>query len=239
MSEDRKGRFGWVRRLIRSKTVSIPPSVDESNGSRYNSTYSRQPEHHSDGNHHSDDNHSDDNHSDSAYSGSRHRYRGSQGTEVTEGTVAMNEYPSSVVSLSQNSDGLSGSPGESRPSRVQIVETRPQNKSDCESVFSSTHDSTSKRRSNSNFTVPSISRTSITTVSPSISETGSIHTIPSSLVTPLGSNLVDTASVVTIASSSKHHHRSSFDTNASTRAIAPDSILMRDEDDLSVAEVKA
>lgn len=73
--------------------------------------------------------------------------------------------------------------------------------------------SVKRRRSNSNFTVPSVSRTSITTVS------------DSSLLF-VG---MDTASVVTIASSSKRRHRRSFDTNASTRAIAPESIFSRDD----------
>lgn len=100
-----------------------------------------------------------------------------------------------------------------------------------------------KRRSNSQFTVPSISRTSITTISPSLisADTASVHTGP--LVGTLilaattsgqhphsalaAQHALDTASIVTLASSSKHRRRRSFDTNASIRAIAPESIKSR------------
>lgn len=117
-------------------------------------------------------------------------------------------------------------------SRVQIIASdRPPASyvsGDNESVGSA-----SKRRSNSQFTVPSVSRTSITTVSPSIqsSDAASTNTQPSSSLAPLQqtptSGGMDTASVITIASSSKHHSRRSFDTNASTMAIAPESLLSR------------
>lgn len=120
-------------------------------------------------------------------------------------------------------------------SRVQIIasDRPPANyvSGDNESVGSA-----SKRRSNSQFTVPSVSRTSITTVSPSIqsSDAASTNTQPSSSLAPLQQTPtsgtgggMDTASVITIASSSKHHSRRSFDTNASTMAIAPESLLSR------------
>uniref|UniRef100_A0A060T875 ARAD1D01452p n=1 Tax=Blastobotrys adeninivorans TaxID=409370 RepID=A0A060T875_BLAAD len=115
----------------------------------------------------------------------------------------------------------SGAGGRTPHSRVQIVETRPE---DSESEGS-------KRRSNSQFTVPSISRTSITTVAPSVlssdtGETASVHTQPLLGRAISGGTAGDNASVVTIASSSKHYsqRRASFDTNASTMAIAPESL---------------
>jgi hypothetical protein len=137
--------------------------------------------------------------------------------------------PHSSASLSRSTTSMSD-----RQTRVQIVDSRP-HRGDAESLGSS-----SKRRSNSNFTVPSISRTSITTVSPSLSDNASTHTVPS--LSTVHQNhlhhnlhsLMDAASVITIASSSKkHHRRSSFDTNASTRAIAPESILSRTSIDSS------
>ncbi|KAF5103026.1 hypothetical protein D0Z00_000004 [Geotrichum galactomycetum] len=95
---------------------------------------------------------------------------------------------------------------------------------------SSSHSSL-KGRSNSNFTVPSISRTSITTLdtAPSLHGTVILATTATSpmqgptFLGPAG----DTASIVTLASSSKHWRRRSFDTNASTRGIAPESIRSR------------
>lgn len=147
-------------------------------------------------------------------------------------------------------------------SRVQIVESRPssmehsgsgsgrrvdvRNSSgatassvvtdDSESISSRANATNeSKRRSNSNFTIPSVSRSSITTVSPSVlsqqddavSITNTIPQAGSITSNLLQSYPVDTASVITIASSSKHLNRRSFDTNASTMAIAPESIMSR------------
>ena len=165
----------------------------------------------------------------------------------------------------------SGSEGNS-PSPVSLIHFTSDNEprhmhhgdEDNEEEEEEDYDSRSsfKRRSNSNFTVPSISRTSITTISPSLisADTASIHTGPlvgtlflatttqqqqqhhgtlttataataaSSLFTTTSAGAthsLDTASIVTLASSSKHRHRRSFDTNASTRAIAPESIRSR------------
>lgn len=86
---------------------------------------------------------------------------------------------------------------------------------DTESTHSDAHSlssPTSEPCSNSNFTVPSISRTSVTTVVSTAAPT--VNTI---------NNHLDTASIVTLASSSKHRRRRSWDTNASIRAIAPGS----------------
>lgn len=134
-----------------------------------------------------------------------------------------------------------------RLSRVQIIDTQPDGESPRPSKpeSTSTDDTSPKFRSNSTFTVPSVARTSMTTVSPSPSSNASTATAPLTSLAPVafqqlhhgdgsasasasGRN-IDTASVITIASSSKWHSRRSFDTNASTMALAPESILSRTE----------
>lgn len=149
------------------------------------------------------------------------------GVSESRRSIGEDSYDASVETNSMFSQLQSA---DSRPSRVQILESSRQKYSHKSGVDSADNESLAskatgsiKRRSNSNFTVPSISKTSITTMS----DAGSTHTIPSSLLPFHQQQLLETASIITIASSSKQNNRRSFDTNASTMALAPESLLSR------------
>ncbi|KAA8914777.1 hypothetical protein TRICI_002836 [Trichomonascus ciferrii] len=214
------GKFGWVRRLMtRTSRTAIGPKASS--------------HHHHHPHPHPQEQEQEPAPVDEAGSIGASRRSVTSSVELEEDVDDDGPEEQTEATANQTATTTSSS-GNTGQSRVQIIASdRPPASlvsGDNESVGSA-----SKRRSNSQFTVPSVSRTSITTVSPSIqsSDAASTNTQPSSSLAPLqqtptsGTGGMDTASVITIASSSKHHSRRSFDTNASTMAIAPESLLSR------------
>lgn len=200
-----------------SEAEASSPRTHDGNGNGYNPNVSDNSE---DSNHH--------HYQQLASGGSiRSSHKPADGVSESRRSIGEDSYDASVETNSMFSQLQSA---DSRPSRVQILESSRQKYSHKSGVDSADNESLAskatgsiKRRSNSNFTVPSISKTSITTMS----DAGSTHTIPSSLLPFHQQQLLETASIITIASSSKQNNRRSFDTNASTMALAPESILSR------------
>lgn len=214
----RSSKFSWVRRLVARRT-GAPLSVNgESNGSN-NGANSRP-----------------------APAESSVAFRQPEQRQQNQRLQEDGPHPSFAPSSNGHStnSSMTSSNRSAHPQQQQITTVSAAIPAAAATVVvddqSSSHSSL-KRRSNSNFTVPSISRTSITTLdtTPSLHGTVILATTATSptqgpilLGTSGGNtNMLDTASIVTLASSSKRRRRRSFDTNASTRGIAPESIRSR------------
>ncbi|KAF5118561.1 hypothetical protein DV454_000388 [Geotrichum candidum] len=202
----RTSKFSWVRRLVaRRNGAPIPGTSDGGDGSASNS--------------------------------------GASGARKTSNTLRTTSPSAAFQDPAQNSqegsqhthfaaNSTTRAAHPSQPQNITAASTTTATSGPTVMVDdqSSSH-SSFKGRSNSNFTVPSISRTSITTLDTAPSQHGAVilgNTATSpmqgpTLLGPAGDN----ASIVTLASSSKHWRRRSFDTNASTRGIAPESIRSR------------
>lgn len=213
----RSSKFSWVRRLVARRT-GAPLSVNsESNGSNNGAIFRPTP----------------------AESSVAFRQPEQQQNQRSQ---EDGPHPSFAAISSGNSTSSSttSSNRSAHPQQQQVTTVSAASPAAAATVVvddqSSSHSSL-KRRSNSNFTVPSISRTSITTLDTTPSLHGTVilattATSPTQGPILLGTgggntNMLDTASIVTLASSSKRRRRRSFDTNASTRGIAPESIRSR------------